>query len=528
MAILQPNSDPPARPAAAALARRVARDMAAASTPNNLTPGAPEWWRDRLLARLASNRLRFDTYQAYYDGLHRLAFATDKFREAFGALFSAFADNWCDLVVDASVERIGVEGFRFGDRRTSRQLTADSADTDAWDLWQANGLDAESDLAHLEAVKLGEAFILVAPADTADTALNDPTTGGLPALQIEHPASAIVEVDAARPRRRMAGLRIWVEPAQGVQTCVLYLPDAVHWWARPIGSTGQTSGAWEPVPDETGANRLGVVPLIPLRNNPQLRDHAGRSDLARVIPIQDAINKLVTDMLVASEFAAFRQRWATGIEIPADPVTGVVPPTFLAAVSRAWAVEDKDVRFGEFEASDLSNYVRAVEALIQHVAAQTRTPPHYLLGSSGSFPSGESLKATETGLVAKVRRKHRWFGEGWEEALRLAFRIKGDQARANAQAAETIWRDPESRSEGERTDALVKMATLGVPHEALWARWGATPQEVDQWRAMRDAQPPATPPGTTGPPAMGGGANGTVGDPLRNGMTPPPGPTAAA
>ena len=53
--------------------------------------------------------------------------------------------------------------------------------------------------------------------------------------------------------------------------------------------------------------------------------------------------------------------------------------------------------------------------LIQHVAAQTRTPPHYLLGAMGSFPSGESLKATETGLVAKVRRKMLSFGEGWEE-----------------------------------------------------------------------------------------------------------------
>jgi hypothetical protein len=143
------------------------------------------------------------------------------------------------------------------------------------------------------------------------------------------------------------------------------------------------------------------------------------------------------------------------------------------------------VRFGEFTASDLSNYVRGVEALVQHVAAQTRTPPHYLLGSSGNFPSGESLKATETGLVAKVRRKQLWFGEAWEEAMRLAFQIQGDRL-ANTQDAETIWRDPESRSEGERVDALTKMATLGVPNEALWEAWGATPQQVDQWRKLAE------------------------------------------
>ena len=67
--------------------------------------------------------------------------------------------------------------------------------------------------------------------------------------------------------------------------------------------------------------------------------------------------------------------------------------------------------------------------LIQHVAAQTRTPPHYLLGAMGSFPSGESLKATETGLVAKVRRKMLSFGEGWEEAMRLAFAVEGEPTR---------------------------------------------------------------------------------------------------
>ena len=44
--------------------------------------------------------------EAYYDGEHPLQFATAKFREAFGNLFSAFADNWCEIVVDAPVERL--------------------------------------------------------------------------------------------------------------------------------------------------------------------------------------------------------------------------------------------------------------------------------------------------------------------------------------------------------------------------------------------------------------------------------------
>ena len=30
--------------------------------------------------------------------------------------------------------------------------------------------------------------------------------------------------------------------------------------------------------------------------------------------------------------------------------------------------------------TDLGNFVNAIEMFVQHLAAQTRTPPHYLLG----------------------------------------------------------------------------------------------------------------------------------------------------
>ncbi|KOX37522.1 hypothetical protein ADL07_04115, partial [Streptomyces sp. NRRL F-4707] len=51
---------------------------------------------------------------------------------------------------------------------------------------------------------------------------------------------------------------------------------------------------------------------------------------------------------------------------------------------------------------------------------------------------------------------------------------------------ETIWRNPEFRTEGELVDALVKMSTLGVPNEALWERWGASQTEIAQWSQLRN------------------------------------------
>src|SRR6185312_4357732 len=96
---------------------------------------------DKLDERLPA----IERYAAYYQGQHRIAFATSKWRETFGSLFAELSDNWCQLVVDASVERLKVIGFRFG------SVDDEVADDDAWGLWQANYLDADSTLAHTEA-----------------------------------------------------------------------------------------------------------------------------------------------------------------------------------------------------------------------------------------------------------------------------------------------------------------------------------------------------------------------------------------
>jgi hypothetical protein len=435
--------------------------------------------QSKLSAALAQRQRAIGQFTDYYDGKHRMAFATAKFREAFGLLFREFADNWCGIVVDASAERLQIEGFRL------TGSDPEQGDQDAWEIWQRCGLDAQSDMAHVEAIKLGASYLDVGP---------DPSDPSLALIQVVPAQQAIVLLDPAQPSRRLAGLRCWVDDEAELERCIVYTPDEVQWYARdPNAGTH----AWDPDGENSGANPLGVVPLIPLANNPGLIDRQGRSDLANVIPLQDAVNKLVSDMIVASEFAAFRQRWATGIEIPGvDPETGQrVTNGFVAAVDRVWASENDDAHFGTFDVTDLNNYVQAIENMIQHLAAQTRTPPHYLTAGMGQWPSGESLKASETGLVSKVRRKMRVFGEAWEQAIRLAFLVEGDTTRAEDQGCEVIWRNPESRTQSETVDAATKLATIGVPEVALWEYVGATPQQIARWTELRAEQPVKLPEG---------------------------------
>lgn len=456
-----------------------------------MPPQTPEDWLKRLEPKLTAQQEEVERYEKYYNGEHQLLFATLKFRQAFGWLFQALADNWCELIVDAPIERLFIEGFRFG--------AGQPADDDAWEIWQANGLDALSVMAHTEAVKDGRAYILVAPPLSEE---------GLPRITVEHASQVYVEHAAGDRRIRLAALKKWRE--DGSEYATLYLPREIVKWSAKVAESGAREGDWERR-DGGGINSIGVVPVIPLYNNPTMLK-GGRSDLIPAMPLQDAINKEVADMMVASEFAAYRQRWVTGMSVETDdegkPVAAETVNQLKMSVARLMVAEEEGAKFGSFEASDLKNYVVAISMLLQHLAAQTRTPPHYLLGQIVNV-SGDALKAAETGLVAKVKRKQIDFSDSWEEAMRLALGLAGKKEPAEALGAETIWRDPEYRSEGEQVDAALKRRALAIPLPAIWEMLGATPQQVKEWLEHLEKEEKVASIGASGSLATAGTAGGT-------------------
>lgn len=432
--------------------------MAAANT--------PEWWADRLTTKLARRRAKLQRLEDYYAGRTPLAYATSRYRREFGTMLSAISDNWTQLVVSAVEERLNVEGFRIGN--------TDVADARAWELWQRNNMDEDSQIAHTEALKLCEAHAIVWKSDTDQ----DPVT------TIEHPFNVCVELDPENRSKRLAGVKAWRDEVHG-HCATVYLPDAIYklrrgkkgWEPRP------TSGELWPIP-----NPWGVVPVVPILNRPGLLEESA-SEIEPMLPKQDMINKLLADMMISAEFAGFRQRWATGVDIPEDN-------EMMSAIDRLWHTEAHDAKFGEFDQTDLAIYIKAVEMLVQHIASQTATPPHYLL-TTGVLPSGESLRAAEAPLVAKARRKQRVFGSGWEEVARLMLIMDGRGDEIAGQQISCIWSDPESRTESEHVDAIVKLQALGIPNPILWERVGFSQQEIARLKQEQLEQTfmvPALPP----------------------------------
>lgn len=437
-------------------------------------PSDPISWVTWMEGRLGRRLGNFKRYQEFYDAYETdLAFAQKKFSEAFGPMFTNFRDNFCSLVVDSLSERLVVQGFRFGDDdpedTEGAKGSKPESDNDADEIWRRNFMDAESISVHTDALVNGESFLSV----WGDK-------DGNPIILPESAQEVYVQYKPGSRREVVAAIKKYLDD-WGTQHITLWLPNQVYMFDRP----NNDSAKWgEPV---TVSNPLGVVPIVPMRNRIRLRRGEPYSEIHNIIPIQQAITKLMVDAITASEFLAYPQRIVTGIELPEDEHGSVAAP-IQAAIDRMLMFEDENVKFGQFESADLNNWVSLISLLVQHLSAITRIPPHYFLVGGSNFPSGESLQSAEAGLVRKVSERAIYFGSAWEQAMRMAFKVKGDTARAQAFDCSVIWGDFATRSESLLIDGLVKQQTLMVPNRILWEKAGYSPNEIERFPALLASQ----------------------------------------
>jgi hypothetical protein len=429
------------------------------------------WLRAACANKLDAQAERAAWYQSYFDNQAGIIALLDtKERETFRTFLAEASANWCELVVAAVSERLEVTGFRFGSEEDSAA---------AWAIWQANQMDADHEMVQTDALVAGSSFVLVQPSERNPSGV---------AISPESPIQATVLYEPGDRRRRRAGYKRFTdtEAGQTAPTEVLFTPDLIVTWPPEADRR-------RPEIEANPARLVGLIEIIP---QPRTL-HPPRSELTSITSFQDRINTTIFARMVATDYGAFRQIWATGIKL-AREVLRAEDGTETVAVKRPMDVganrllinEDPAGRFGSFPESGLRGYLDSVEQDVNMLAAVSQTPPHYLLGQMINL-SADAIKASEAGLVSKVRRRSLHIGEAWEEVLRTAFTLIGNPAAAYV-GAEVRWRDFETRSEAQLVDALVKMATLGVPREALWERWGATQQQVDRWNAMiREQAAPA-------------------------------------
>ena len=408
---------------------------------------------------------RAEVYLAYYEGgAGVIALLDTAERQTFRKFLDESVENWCLLVVNAVAERLSVAGWRFG-------ASSDAAQS----IWQANHMNADHKMCQRDALVTGGGYVLVQPDDTNPSGVS---------ITAESPLECTVIYQPGNRRKRLAGYKRFHDPITQQVTEIVMTPDTIATWLP---------NAAEP---DVIANPAGEVGLFEIVPQPRTTAPGGASELDPCIPIQDRIHTTLFNRCVAADFGAWRQIWATGVKLARQIITSedgtestIAVKPWDTAANRLLVNEDPNGKFGAFPGDPLTGYLASVQQDIESLASITQTPAYYFPTAKLVNLSADAIKAAEAGLVCKISDRAEFIGETWTDVMRLALGLIGD-AGATMTDAEVIWKDFETRSQAQLADALTKLATIGIPQEALWALFGATPQQIADWKAMRAAEPP--------------------------------------
>lgn len=409
-----------------------------------------------LLQRLDNDAQRRATLEAYYRGNQPLAYLSPEARAAIGARFGVMASNIPRLAVTALAERLRVTGFR----------TDGQSDPQLWADWIGNDLDQLAGVAHREALTLGESYLIVWGDQNG------------PRVTVESADQVAVLRDPGT-RQIVAAVKRW--ETKTTTEAVLYGPDKIV--RLRANSVGATTAGFNVV--EVVDNPFGIPPVVALRNNDRLTGCAS-SEIDDLVPLVDALNKTLADMLVTSEYLGRPRRWATGIELVEDDDGNPVNP--IPDGNRTMLSESPDTKFGQLPAADLGAYESSVRILLGQISAVSALPAHYLGILGDQPPSADSLRAAEASLTARAEARQATFGRAWEQVARLmvAARTGADPASVDVAVS---WADAATRSIAQEADAVVKLYTAGLlPVSAALARLGYTETEIAEIRAQRRAE----------------------------------------
>ncbi|MFK4277960.1 phage portal protein [Enterococcus casseliflavus] len=411
-----------------------------------------------------------ETLNSYYEGTQSLSYMAPELQNELEDSVRQVVINWPRLVVDAIEERLDVEGFRMPGQA--------EADAELWRIWQANDLDEQSQMGHLDALLMKRAYVVVGTNDADDKT---------PLVTVESALDMYAEHDP-RTRRVAAAVKRWEEDGDSgkIQHATLYLPKATIWYLKQ-------NGEWIEDPDHPrDDHEIGEVLVEVLANRPRLKNPDGVSELADVIPLSDAACKIATDMMVSAEYHATPRRVAFGFgEEDFVDENGRKLSAFSRIIGRMWATE-KSKQDGadvtQFKEADLANFHNTINQLAQLTASLAGMPPHFLGFTTANPASADAIRSSESRLVKRAERKQRAWGGTWERVMRLVMRVRDGKWSDEARAMETIWRDASTPTVAQAADASVKLYTAKiVPLRPTRERLGFSQAEIARMEEL-DAQ----------------------------------------
>jgi hypothetical protein len=445
-----------------------------------------------LLHTLDAPQWRFKQLLEYYSGTQPLSFLNPDDRAALGNRLPRMVANIPRLAVTSLAERLRVTGFE---------------GADVWDDWMRLDLDQQAGVAMREALLFGSSFVIV----WADA-------NGRPLVTTESARQVAVITDPGT-REVTSAVKRW--RTRTTTEAVMYLPGEI---VRLRADTPGAATAGFSVVQRLD-NPIGVVPVVPVRNTDLLSVYTpnangitdvGHSEVEDLAPLVDGLCKLLTDLMVSSEYSGRPRRWATGIQLTerpvidsdGNPVLDGDGNQVLETVSpfpegnRLMTADNADAKFGQLPATDLDSYRNGVAVLMEQISAVSALPAHMLGITSALPPSADAIRAAEAAITARAEQRQQTFGRAWEQVARLIVAVR-DGVDPSTVVVRVQWNDPATSSVAQESDAAVKLFQTGLlSRRGTLARLGFSEDEIAAEIAAQAADN-TSPASDTSPPING-------------------------
>lgn len=396
----------------------------------------------RSLDKIKNQAIEAQIFIDYYDGKHPFNFSSEKFKNQFARRLQKFRDNLCPTCVKAPADRLEVIGF-------SSQKDSDIYKK-SWELWKLSLMPKISRDVHRDAFKTGDGYAIVWLDDEGKARIwrQDPRN----CCVFYNPETGKVET----------GAKVWRGKDDFIYL-TLYFTDRIE---KYISRSKQAAGNMPTTAAAFVKREVeGEVWPVPVDGDVCPLFHFGLegSILNDVIPINDALNKTVADLLVSSEANSLRQRWTAGLTYEVDPETGkqIIPwdpnAQFIGS-------QDAAAKFGQFPDTVLQDFILTINDFRAEVANIAGIPQYYFRLEGGTIPSGEALRKAESRFTSLIKDAQLDFGETWAAVVRFALTLEGSNVPAPGDAAtlETQWRPADPISDNELADLTQKKKAIGI------------------------------------------------------------------
>lgn len=421
----------------------------------------------------AAKQQNYTQYREYYDGDHDTQLSP-RMRQYLQIKNSQeFNANYCPIVVDAVAERLIVTGFDAGEQGEI-----------FWEWWNANRMDGQQRIVHTGAGRDGDTYAIVSWSEDENRPVITPELAfdGHEGVKVHYSHEQRDKIEFATKKWRV---EIGKE-AGYVRRLNVYHPNRIE---KYISYGNLHEGNWRPHIEEgeddyiqwwtdnglESGNPLGVA-VKHFKANDRGYNY-GKSDLHDIIPIQNALNKSVIDLLAAADTTAFRMY----VMIGDDPRNLTFAPG-MVVYSLKPPGGPEGASFNAISGEDLAPLIAIKDTFVTEIARISRTPLSYFQ-ASGQVSAEGTLKQQESGLVSKVQDRQVGYGNTWEDIIKLARRLNnvfGTGPKLDeAEPVSTMWADAELRNELDHVNAIgVKVEKLKIPLETAWQEAGYNPDEI--------------------------------------------------